>query len=312
MADIKYFSEGIIREASRASQQAKSRIENLGQNVLSSEERVVKLRTQLDDELFSHHIKNQSELHRVYALTASAAETAAEAENRMRKAASEDERSSAQEEFSRAEAYARQALSLAEGTDNAALERRALESLSAITRQNISAEEVYQKTLAASREELARRAKAEEKRVTDLKNKQKELLDAYTLFDEKTGELLSGDERAKKLATAQTKLREFIDLASRNKPVDATALVSYANLSAQLAREMDSFRIQEILASDAALERLHNQVQEQAGADLYRSTVCQVLEQGHRDGINRPAVATCGRRATQCRTTKPDRNTGPL
>lgn len=89
---------------------------------------------------------------------------------------------------------------------------------------------------------------------------------------------MGGEERAKKLSAAQTKLREFIDLASRDKPLDAAALVSYANLSAQLAREMDSFRINEILASDAALKRLHEQVQSKLNAIYIDSPAAQALE----------------------------------
>ena len=261
VANFRFITDAIIREATRASQEAKNRFENLGKDVLSSEQRTSKLRTQLDDSVFENRIKKQSEIKKVFALTARAGEIAAKAEQAMRKATTEGQRGGAQEDFKRAEAFAKQALSLAEGTDNAVLQQRAISAIEAITRKNISAEQTYQKTLAGSRAELANRAKVEEQRVSSLKNKQKELLKAFTLYDKKSGELLSGEDRANKLTTGHKKLQEFIQLASQGKPLDVSAMLSYANVSTQLAKEMDSFRIKELLATEASVAQLHHDIQ---------------------------------------------------
>ncbi len=261
LGGMKYFSDSIIREAQRTAQAAVSASEGLGKSVLASEQKVGKMRTQLDDRIFSERIKNQSAMHKVFALTERSVDLASTAARKLKDAVSDDQRDSANEEFRRAKAFAEQAFSIAEGTDNRTLERKALEGLEALTKNNIRAEEQYQQTLAAGQEVLARRAQREENRVAALKKKQEELLDAYTLYDKETGELLSSAERGAKLKDAGQKLREFIQLATKGKPLDVSQMLNYANLSTQMSREMEAFRIHELRASDAALQGLHQQIQ---------------------------------------------------
>lgn len=263
--DIKFFTSGIISEAQRGAQAAKSAVESLGKNVLASEQRVGKLRTSLDDRLFSKRLQNQSEIQKVFALTEKSGDLASRAAQKLSRATTEDQRASAEEEFRRANAFAEQALSIAEGTENRVLEQKALEAVESLTRKNIASEKAYQQTLASSQQVLAKRAKTEEKRVVELKKKQVELLDAYTLYDKKTGELLGADERADKLKGAQKTLSEFIRLSTKDKPLDVGAMLNFANLSSRMAAEMDVFRINEIIVSAEALNSLHKQLQDAAG-----------------------------------------------
>jgi len=142
------------------------------------------------------------------------------------------------------------------------LERKALEAIESLTRKNIESEKRYQQTLIGSQQVLAKRAKDEETRVGVLKKKQEELLDIYSLYDKKTGELLGAKERSEKLKEAPKKLAEFIRLATKDKPIDVGAMLNFANLSSRVSAEMDQFRIQELLVSDAALQKLNTQVQQ--------------------------------------------------
>jgi len=262
LGDMKFFAEGVIRESQKMATAYRSAFEGMQKDVLASETRVSKLRLSLDDRVFDNRIKKQSDIHKVYALTQRASQTAAKAASQMSKALTEGDRGDATEEFKRAEAYAKQAAKIAEGTDNRALEAKVLATMESLTKKNIRAEEAYQQTVAKSQVQMAKRAKTEERRVADLKEKQKELLEAFKLYDEDSGELLSFDARSAKLKGAQKTLHEFITLASKGEPFDVGQMVDYASLSTQMSQEMSKFRIEELLASADALMGLNTQVQD--------------------------------------------------
>lgn len=259
--DTKFFSDGIIREAQRTARAYRNAFESMGKDVRASEERTADLRTKLDDRTFEQRIKKESDIHKVYALTKRATKAGTEAASSLSKALSKDDRAAASEEFKRAEAFAEQALQIAEGMEDLHLEARVLASIEKLIKKNIRAEEAYQKTIENSQIRMMKRAKVEERRVAILKEKQKELLEAFTLYDAKTGELLDFKTRGAKLKDAQKTLREFITLSTKGKPLDIGQMIGFASLSTEMSREMSDFRIKELKASAGALDGLSTQVQ---------------------------------------------------
>lgn len=271
LSDTKFFSDGVIREAQKTARAYRSAFEGMGKDVRASEERTADLQTKLDDRVFDQRIKKQDDIHKVYALTDRATKAGIKAASALSKALSEDDRDTSSEEFKRADAFAKQALQIAEGTGNRALEAKVLATMETLTKKNIRAEEGYQKTIANSQIEMSKRAKVEERRVADLKVKQKELLEAFTLYDKETGELLSFDERGAQLKSGQKALKEFIDLSTKGKPLDVGQMMDFASLSAEMSREMSDFRVEQLQASSKALSGLHLQVQN--SLDDFKATI---------------------------------------
>lgn len=271
LSDTEFFSDGIIREVQKTARAYRSAFESMGKDVRDSEGRTADLQIKLDDRVFNQRIKKQSDIHRVYALTDRATRAGIKAADQLSKAVSSGDRGDASDEFKRAEAFAKQALQIAEGTENRALEAKVLATMETLTKKNIRAEEAYQKTIANSQIQMASRAKVEERRVADLKVKQKELLEAFTLYDAETGELLDFKARGVKLKGAQKTLKEFIELSTKGKPLDVGQMMDFASLSTEMSREMSDFRIEQLQASASALTGLSLQVQN--SLDEFKATI---------------------------------------
>lgn len=258
---IKHYTGAMIREQDRYAQKVKQAALDSTKNVYESEKRSAKLRTGIDDRLFKHRTDKLEETHQVYRYVAKADEIARKAAASLSKARGEDQRASATEEFSRAAAFAEQALNVAKGTDNRALEAKALGMLETIQERNISAEQSYQHEVQKSQQMLMREAQEEERRAVKMKELQKDLLEAYQLYDKETGELLGAEERADKLQDAHKKLGEFLQTAAEGKPLDVAQMLDFANLSKKMAGEVADFRVEELNASAQSLQDLHDQVQ---------------------------------------------------
>jgi TP901 family phage tail tape measure protein len=262
LKDAKFFTNGMIQEAQKIARAYQGAFDKMGDNVRKSEERTADLQTTLDDRTFDRRIKKWDEIHQVYALTQRSIKVGAKAADELSKATTEDARASAAEEFKRADAFAKQALKIAEGTGNRVLEAKVLKTMDRLTRDNIRSEEDYQRTIANSQIQMLRRAKVEERRVADMKVKQEELLKAFTLYDEETGELLSFEARTEKLKEGQKALNEFIALSTKDKPLDVAQMMNFAGLSATMNREISGFRVEELRATSKALQNLSQQVQD--------------------------------------------------
>ncbi len=256
--DVKSLTDKMIADRQRLVSKLQSQVSSMGKNILASEDRAGSLRDQLDDQLFQRKIGRESEHQQRIKLTQKSAELASDAVRKIAAASTEDERASADEEFQRAKAFAEQALAIADGTGNRRLAEQAMRHLASITEDVIDAEGRYQQNVARSAQAVVKRTRIEERRVEKLKEKQKELLEAFSLTDKDTGELLPQAERQEQIAKAQKTLREFVDLSG--DPLDVATMLNYAGVSAQLAQELHTGRIQELVISTGALKSISDQV----------------------------------------------------
>jgi hypothetical protein len=235
-----------------------NQVNKSGANIVSSEKRAGKLRDDLDDQLFRRKIARDGDELKFKKLTQKADELAWKATKKLSRATTEDERSTASEEFQRAKAFADQALAIADAEGNRHLEKKAMQTLTRMTEDLIKAEKSYGQNVAQNAQLLQARATKEQKNVDKMKKKQKQLLDAFSIVDEKTGELLSPEDRAKQFAKAGTLLREFVDLSG--DPLSVSEMLNFTGVAAQLQSSFHEFEIRNLVISQEALRGVSEQI----------------------------------------------------
>lgn len=250
LSDVKSSTNKIIAERQKMVNALQRQVASMGSNIVASEKRSTNLRNNLEDQLFERKIRNESDLQKVNKLTQKSSELSASASLKLSQATTEAQRDTAQQEFARAKAFADQALSIADSSESRQLENKAIGNLKNVTEDLIDAEKRYQQNIMASAKALITRTVKEEKRVEKLKDKQKELMEAFKLTD-KEGRLLSQEDRARQLVKAQKALREFIDISG--EPLDVAAMLNYTGVAAQLSSQLHDFQIQNLSFSAGAL-----------------------------------------------------------
>ena len=275
LENVKLTTAKIVAVRQKMVSKLQNQVASMGKNILSSEERVTDARTTLEDRLFKRKIKDDSARIKVNKLVQKSSEIASEAADKLARATTEDERSSAAEEFQRAQAFADQAIQIADTADSRSLESKAVQNLKDLTEELTHAEGQYQKNVAASVKAVASRTLKEEKRLGKLKKKQTELLDALKITDEDGG-LLSKEDRSKQLIKAQKALREFVDLSG--DPLDVATMLNYTGVSAQLQSQLGDFRIQQLSFSTEALRMANKQLNDAVSLRKVRVPEAGALE----------------------------------
>ena len=275
LSDVKSSTNSIIASRQKMVAALQRQVSSMGTNIVASEKRSTNLRNTLDDQLFKRKMKRDSDRLKIDKLTRKSTELATEANAKLAKATTEAERDSAQEEFARAKAFADQALSIADSTDSRTLEKKALNNLKSITEGLIDAEKRYQQNIAVSAKALQKRTLKEEKRVEKLKDKQKELLEAFKITDDE-GRLLSREDRAKQLIKAQKALREFIDISG--EPLDVAAMLNFTGVSAQLSAQLHDFQIERLTFSAGALFDANKQLNDAVSLRAIKTPEVGVLQ----------------------------------
>jgi TP901 family phage tail tape measure protein len=239
----------------RASQQA-------SKDIIDSEKRTNDARAALADQRFDFQNRNNNSLTKSFNERNRAEALGQQAALDLMKAKTEEEQAAAQAAFSRAEAFARQALSSADASKNITAQVNAERTLEGILAKRIQAEEQFRKGRAEDVKKLNEQAALEEARVTQMKQLAKTFLDNSKLFDRNSGDPLSKDRIDEQVATAKKALADFKKLAFEGSAkFDLSDLFAFDKLETRLTQSFTQGEVQQLFASDSALDALRNQIQ---------------------------------------------------
>lgn len=264
LEDDKAIIEKIIAGREKFAQDLKRLAINADNDVVKSRERVTDLQNQLDDRRFEQQNQNIHNQTAVFAREQQRAQQLAnQAADELAKASKPEEQAKANQDFSRAEAFAKEAIETAKTTGNVNLQVQAERTLQGIIEKRIAAEKQFQAGRAADAEKLAQEAAKEEQRITELKKDAKEFLEKSSLTDKKTGELLPKETIEKNFADAKVALERFKENAFGKGATKFNLgdLISFDRLEQRLNSAVTGVEIKKLSAAPAELDKLFNQVQ---------------------------------------------------
>lgn len=210
---IKEATHGIIEAREEYAKQIQKGADTAGSDVRASRSRNVSNAGALADVQFNFSQRNLDARTQSFRDAQRAADLANDAASKFAKAKTPDQQSAATDEFSRAEAYAKEALSTAVTSKNVAAIAIAEQAVESVLEKRIAAEKQFQQARSQDQKQLDSAAKAERDRLNTLKQLAKIALDHASSFDKK-GNPFSPDEIKKRTATASEALEKFNDLSS--------------------------------------------------------------------------------------------------
>lgn len=261
LADDKATFDKIIQARDKYAGDVRRAAQQADADVLESRKTVADTIAQLDDQRFNFEIKRLNDRAKAVEQQYRAEELAAEAARGLSTASREEDQDAARSAFSRAEAFARQALSQAESTGNYRLQVEAEETLEGILERRIQAETQFQQRRAAEAKRLEKEAAAEEARVTRLKTLAKDFTENASLFDS-SGELLPQEQLDANLAKAKQSLAEFGKEAFAGSDFGVSDLLDFENLKQRLNSAVTGQEVRSLQASGSALDSLRAQIQD--------------------------------------------------
>lgn len=280
--DAKEANEGLINEAKsvmeriigvreKYASQLRQTALNANKQIQDSEKRTYDLSVQLEDARFKFQTERYEDAEvqmRMYAKRAD--ELASEAARALSKAETPEEAARALEIFNRAKTAAQEAAGIAGRTGDVRDKLAAEQAIERVLQQQISAEQAFQQTQARTAQQAAALAADEGKRVEDMKQAMKEVVENLNLFTKK-GEPLGAEERATKLQKATEALGKFWDLAfaGRGGKFDIGQLMQFESLQRRLQTELEAgvsrAEIKRLALLPGTLETLNTQISKGVG-----------------------------------------------
>jgi len=235
--------------------------------VQESQQRQLSLTAQYADQVFKYQTERYEPARQVAPNMNRADQLARQAARDLANARTPEQIQAAQAEFQRADAFAKEAESIAKSTGDMRLQRFAQSAILDVMKQKIEAEKRLQQVQADQAEKLAQKAAVEQARVNDMKASMKSILADLEAFDKK------GAKDPRQLQEQGTRLQaslaKFRELATQGDKVDVSTLLGFDQLQrrVQMALEggVSQVEIQKLYSAPETFAAYREQIEKGIG-----------------------------------------------
>ena len=167
-----------------------------------------------------------------------ALQLAHQAQEQMAKAKTPQDTDVAQSIYKRAEAFAQEAMSIAQRRKDAMGEEDAERAIEWVLRSQLDAQKILQANRQSQAQAAAKAAADEEQRVTRMRELAKDVAKQMDLFDKK-GQPLAGEDREKALAKTKQDLQEFQNLMFAGKKWEVSDWLNFDAMKRKMRETME-------------------------------------------------------------------------
>lgn len=274
VADDKASLDKIIQAHERYATDLRRAAQQAQTDIISSEKKTNDVRAQLADTQFNFQNQRFGDRVKAFRDGQRALQLANTGQTILSQASTPTDKAAAESAFSRAEAFAQQALSTAKTSGNITAQYQAEKNLESILHKRIQAEQAYQKQRQKDADVLNKQAAEEEAKVTKLKDLTKEFLSNLNGFDKKTGDKLPQDTITKNLEKNKGVLQDIFKIGFDPKSkTSIDTLLSFDKLGVRLEQALTKTEVTQLKLSEPAVSELLTTLQQKLDANKFTISV---------------------------------------